>query len=255
MKLAILSTFPYFDNLYYKRYLLTKLIQKKPENLHLIYSHTKLFDYYNEIKSRFNDIPYFLSRYLKGSKNKEKKLVDNKKLHEIAEENNVRVSYYQRFSDDNCVDLLSKHNLDVAFNISGAYIPRSVLEIPKFGVIGAHYGYLPDIRGLDSIRWTIYLNKKLYVSHQVLSSLFDMGDIIRRKKIKVTRNDTIQSLRTKCQKEASEGFLKIYEKIKDRTLSRIPQKKSQGHTYYKMNNYFRKKTDLILKQGKYKHYE
>lgn len=255
MKLAILSTFPYFDNLYYKQYLLTKLIQKKPQKLYIIYSHTKLFDYYNEIKSRVNEIPFFLSRYLTCNDLNKKSLIENKKLYKISQENNISVSYFNRFSDDNCVDLLSQHNFDVIFNISGAYIPEVVLEKSRFGVIGAHYGYLPNIRGLDSIRWTIYLNRKLYVSHQILSKQYDMGDIVRREKVHIEAGEDIQSIRKKCQFLAAKGFLDIYDKLLTQSLKKIPQKISQGNTYYKMNKYFRRKTDFILTNRKYKHYE
>lgn len=252
MKLVILSSFPKFDKLQYKIIFLTEVLKKNYiSDLILIYSHKSLFDHYKELKKRFHQIKF------KAKINNVNLLevANHESLENFAKKNGIKIYKFDRFFDRKCIELLKEYNFDLGINFSGEYIPKTILNIPKLGVIGAHYGKLPEIRGGDTIRWTIYLNFPMYVSHFFLTDVLDMGDIALFSKVTVKRGDTILTIRKKCQQKALEGHLKILDKIYYGQLELVKQKPEMGSTYYRMGKYLAKKVDEILKNNLYAYYE
>lgn len=252
MKIVILSSFPKFDKLQHKVIFLTEVLKKNYiSDLILIYSHKSLFDHYKELKKRLHQIK------LKARTNNVNLLevANRESLENLAKKHGLMIYKFDRFSDRKCIELLKDYNCDLAINFSGEYIPKTILDIPKHGVISAHYGKLPEIRGGDSIRWTIYLNFPMYVSHFFLTNVIDMGDIALLSKVTVKKGDSILTIRKKCQQKALEGHLKILDKIYFGQLELVKQYPEMGSTYYRMGKYLAKKVDEILRNNLYAYYE
>jgi methionyl-tRNA formyltransferase len=129
-----------------------------------------------------------------------------------------------------------------------------MLALPSEGVIGGHYAALPEIRGADTVRWTILLDRPLVVSHQILAPAFDTGDIVRRAPVPVRRGDTILGLRAKCQAEHAAGCLEIVDTLASGELSREAQLPESGSYFRPMGRYLRQRTDAILATARYHHY-
>jgi methionyl-tRNA formyltransferase len=254
MKIIILSCFPLLDNHYYKNMILEGLINEKPDELLIVYSHVHLKDYYNEFKKRIKDFKVLvMARVFRVSRNNISKTKRKTwKLKNIAKQNNIQVLYYKRFADRDCVECMKIFQPDIIHNLSGTYIPKKILDIPKVGVVSGHYALLPDIRGGDSIRWSILLDVPIFVTHMLLDKELDMGDILRKKKIKIDINDDLEQIKEKCQLENSKGHLELYGKFsRQEKYDQTKQKSEQGHVYYRMGKYMRDKIDLKLKNGGY----
>ena len=79
--------------------------------------------------------------------------------------------------------------------IAGARILKERIIQPfELGIINFHPGILPQIRGLDSMLWSILQDVPLGVSSHVINEDIDAGNILLRHEIKVHADDTIYDL-------------------------------------------------------------
>ena len=114
---------------------------------------------------------------------------------------------------------------------------KSVLSIPKYGVIGFHPAELPNNRGRHPIIWALFLGLK-----QTASTFFlmdeeaDTGDIISQEKIKIS-NDNAFSLYNKITNVALKQIISFTVELetKEEFQNKIKQDKTKG-------NYWRKRT-------------
>lgn len=75
--------------------------------------------------------------------------------------------------------------------IAGAGI---ITPIKDAEIINSHPGYLPNVRGLDALKWAIYEGQPIGVTTHFISDEPDEGALIDRKIIGVNRFDTFHSL-------------------------------------------------------------
>jgi phosphoribosylglycinamide formyltransferase-1 len=61
-------------------------------------------------------------------------------------------------------------------------------------IINSHPAYLPYVRGLDSLKWTIYHNKPIGVTTHFISNECDAGRLIRRELVPLYSWDTFHSV-------------------------------------------------------------
>ncbi|HCC00241.1 MAG TPA: methionyl-tRNA formyltransferase [Ruminococcaceae bacterium] len=80
----------------------------------------------------------------------------------------------------------------------GQILPESVLNIPKFGCINLHASLLPKYRGAAPIQWSIINGEKeTGVTSMFISTGLDTGDMILKKAVAITENETYGSLHDK----------------------------------------------------------
>jgi phosphoribosylglycinamide formyltransferase-1 len=62
-------------------------------------------------------------------------------------------------------------------------------------LINAHCGFIPQVRGLDSLKWGIYRNLPIGVTiHRIVDEHVDFGLMIDRREVSIYQNDTLQSI-------------------------------------------------------------
>jgi phosphoribosylglycinamide formyltransferase-1 len=71
-------------------------------------------------------------------------------------------------------------------------IPQDVIR--KYRIINAHPGYLPNVRGLDALKWAIYDGQPIGVTTHQLGEYVDAGLIIDRKIVPIYFNDTFHAV-------------------------------------------------------------
>lgn len=92
------------------------------------------------------------------------------------------------------VEKIEESELDLGV-ISGARIlSKEVINAFKFGIINFHPGLLPEVRGLDSILWSIYRDIPLGVTSHLIDHKIDAGKIICKDQIQIESDDTLFDL-------------------------------------------------------------
>jgi hypothetical protein len=289
MKVAILSAFPRIDRHAYKTYFLEQLLDRpwlRPEDVLLVYGNARLRDYRRELGRLgagevLRRLPGLLSQRRRtgddrpgdaagpaagpaaelaagpapGGSTAER--VGASSVAALARRRGVRVAVFGTLAARDCLELLRDFGPDTIHNLSGAYVPRPLLALGTgpAGVVGGHYGLLPDLRGTDTVRWSIHLDMPLAVSHMALVPELDMGDILSVRPVAVQRGDTFARIYRKCQFASADGHLDVLEAVRAGTLVRTPQRQEDGSLFQRMGPFLRDKVDAKLARGEYAHYE
>ncbi|MBE5917761.1 MAG: phosphoribosylglycinamide formyltransferase [Pseudobutyrivibrio ruminis] len=86
-----------------------------------------------------------------------------------------------------------KENDSVVWLVCGAgLLPASFYK--NNIVINSHPGFIPFVRGLDSLKWAIVEEKTIGVTSHFIGDYVDAGDIICREEVPVYQNDTFHAV-------------------------------------------------------------
>jgi len=251
MKIILLSSLPLIDKQKYKVDFLNEIKDlKEISDIIIIYSKSSL-------KFHINELKIHLKHSLKNSSKRNVRIDDvirESLLVSYAKKIGINIFKFNSFSDEGCINLIKKYKPDLIHNFSGDYITPKLIDLYKNKIVGSHYAKLPEIRGGDTIRWSILLDYPMYVSILFLEKRLDMGPIISTTKINIVKGDNIIDIRKKCQIASKEGHLKALKSYMNGCLSITEQKLLDGKTFFKMGRYLSDKVDEILKEGRYSHY-
>jgi methionyl-tRNA formyltransferase len=92
---------------------------------------------------------------------------------------------YEYHKSDKPADIMDELNIDVGI-IGGA----GIIDPGNKKIINSHPGYLPNVRGLDALKWAIYNGQPIGVTTHVIDNKPDAGYLIDREIIRVGFYDT-----------------------------------------------------------------
>jgi len=139
----------------------------------------------------------------------------------------------KRISD--LYDKISQLKPDLIITASyGQIIDKKILDIPRHGSVNLHPSLLPKYRGPSPIQ-TAILNgdKKTGISIMLMDEKMDHGPIISQKEIKISSNDTYQSLEKKLSSKSASFLIKILPQYIKEQIKPQTQDESQA-SYSKM---------------------
>ncbi len=111
----------------------------------------------------------------------------------------------------------------------GQFLPRSVLELPRYGCINVHASLLPGYRGAAPINWVIIRGERQTgITTMRLDEGMDTGDIIARQAIPLSPQETAGSLHDKLAPLGAELLLATLKQIEAGTARYQPQDKSKA---------------------------
>lgn len=110
-------------------------------------------------------------------------------------------------------------------------IPQEVIN--KYRIINAHPGYLPNVRGLDALKWAIYDGQPIGVTTHQLGEKIDAGLIIERSMVPLYFNDTFHAVAQRQYEMEVSMLVDAIEKIESANEIVEPQnyplKKRMSH--------------------------
>jgi UDP-4-amino-4-deoxy-L-arabinose formyltransferase/UDP-glucuronic acid dehydrogenase (UDP-4-keto-hexauronic acid decarboxylating) len=108
----------------------------------------------------------------------------------------------------------------------------SILNIPPAGCLNLHGSLLPEYRGRCPVNWVLVNGEKeTGVTLHYMTPRPDDGDIVCRKRIEISDDDTAKSLHKKVANATSGMLDEILPRIKDGAALRDPQDHSKA-TYF-----------------------
>lgn len=120
---------------------------------------------------------------------------------------------------------IAELNPDMIVVVSyGKILPKSILELPKYGCINVHPSLLPKYRGSAPIQWAI-LNgdKSTGVTIMQMDEHMDSGDIIIQKEVDIDENETTGELWNRLSTLSSKLLLEAVKQVLDGTAQYIKQ--------------------------------
>jgi UDP-4-amino-4-deoxy-L-arabinose formyltransferase/UDP-glucuronic acid dehydrogenase (UDP-4-keto-hexauronic acid decarboxylating) len=103
-------------------------------------------------------------------------------------------------------------------------VGRKILDIPRAGALNLHGSLLPRYRGRCPINWVLVNGEtETGVTLHYMTVKPDDGDIVGRKKIPITAEDTALTLHTRAARAAGELLDEVLPQLRAGTAPRVPQ--------------------------------
>jgi hypothetical protein len=114
-------------------------------------------------------------------------------------------------------------------------VRQGVLAVPRLGTLNAHPGILPAMRGVDVVKWSLYLGRPVASTLHWVDEGIDTGDIIQTETVPIRENDSIRAVEAR----AVDTSLRLLAWGAGRLASGDPlpgrkQRREDGKQYYLM---------------------
>ncbi len=154
-----------------------------------------------------------------------------------ALEHDIEVFQPKKIRDEDAVEYLSKIECDIAVVAAfGQILPKSILDMPKFGCINVHASLLPKYRGAAPIQWAI-LNgeKKSGVTIMQMGEGLDDGDMLLTREVILDGTETGGSLFDDLAQLGGKAVVEALELIEQGSINPVKQDESAA-THVSMIN-------------------
>ena len=144
---------------------------------------------------------------------------------ECALAHNIEVFQPTRIRLEENVEYLRKYEADIMVVAAfGQILPKSILEMKKYGCINVHASLLPKYRGAAPIQWAVINGDEVTgVTIQQMDIGVDTGDIILTKELPIDKEETGGGLFDKLAVIGAEACVEALKQIENGTATRTPQ--------------------------------
>ena len=150
---------------------------------------------------------------------------------ELAVEHNLKVYQPVKIKDSDMEEVLRKINPDVIVVVAfGQILPKSILELPKYGCVNVHASLLPKYRGAAPIQWAVIDGEEYSgVTTMQMDVGVDTGDMLMVEKYKLAEDETGGSLFERLAVLGAKLLVKTLDGLEKGTI--IPVKQGEGATH------------------------
>lgn len=152
-----------------------------------------------------------------------------------AEQYGIPVFQPEKVKEEAAVERLRRENADIFVVAAfGQLLPKTILEMPRFGCINIHGSLLPAYRGAAPVQWAVLDGQKeAGDTIMQMNEGLDTGDILMQESIPLSADETAGSLYDKLSSMGGPLLLKALDAIEAGTVTPVPQGDSGTH-YAKM---------------------
>ena len=170
---------------------------------------------------------FYISNFLRRITNRPQTLL----IKALAKKHNIEVMVIKDVNSERVKSKLHELNTDLLIS---AYfdqiLHQDVFEMPKYGTINFHPGYLPSNPGPAPTFWAVAENRPIGSTVHFIDSGIDTGDIILREMISTDSARSVIGLEYKIFSKAHVLTLKAISMIEKNTLKAIP---ADGYREYR----------------------
>ena len=106
----------------------------------------------------------------------------------------------------------------------GKILPKSILDVPKYGCVNGHASLLPRHRGASPIQWSIVCgDKKTGVTTMLMGEGLDTGDMLSRQETEIGVDETAGELHDRLSQITAVLMLETIEKLEKGEIVPIVQ--------------------------------
>lgn len=117
----------------------------------------------------------------------------------------------------------------------GVIVDPEFLQIPEYGFLNVHPGYLPHTRGYNPNVWSIVQDFPAGVSIHYMQEDIDAGDILARRKVDKPCSDDAKNLYTRIESAAVNLFVETWPDIEDDAIEPVCQDDARATYRYKQD--------------------
>jgi methionyl-tRNA formyltransferase len=145
----------------------------------------------------------------------------------VAAEAGVPVYQPLRVREETFIAQLKELNPDVIVVVAfGQIIPKSILEMPKYGCVNVHGSLLPKYRGAAPIQWAVIDGETASgVTTMKMDAGLDTGDMLLKREIVLDKEETGGSLFDKLSAVGAELLIETLDALEAGTVT--PEKQPE----------------------------
>ena len=157
---------------------------------------------------------------------------------EAAIRHNIDVLQPAKARDEEFIKVLEGYKADIFVVAAyGQILPKSILEMPKYGCLNIHASLLPKYRGAAPIQWSIIDGEsKTGVTIMQMNEGLDAGDMIISEEVQITAEETGGSLHDKLSECGAKLVVRAMADIESGVAAFTPQPKESPTAYASMLN-------------------
>ena len=131
----------------------------------------------------------------------------------------------KRIREDASVEYLKKFDMDIIIVAAfGQILPRSILDMGKYGCVNVHASLLPKYRGAAPIQWAVINGDEITgVTTMRMDTGIDTGDMIAKKQVRIAEDETGGSLFDKLAAAGAELCVETMDMLENHTAEFTPQ--------------------------------
>jgi methionyl-tRNA formyltransferase len=155
----------------------------------------------------------------------------------LGRSHGIPVITCKTLNDEKVVASLKEIRPDLVVFTGGGLIRREVLENAGAGVLNCHSGVLPPYRGMDVVEWPILEGRldQIGMTVHFMDAGIDTGDILRVRKVKIERGETIREIREKIEASMCREMAQTCLNTLRGKSKRVSQKRGDGRQYFVMH--------------------
>ena len=192
--------------------------------------HNAVLKLENELKKE----TFYIEKFLNDKK------INSRSVKNLCKRNQIPCLTVNNLNHKKSFIFLSTISVDIIVYAGGGILRKKIINIPKYGVINAHSGYLPFFRGMNVIEWSLLYNVAPTVSVHMINPGIDTGDILYREQVPFNKDYSILDLRGESVVTEVKSLIKVMSNFEKYYQSRSKQEKKDGKQYFVMHNVLRK---------------
>lgn len=142
----------------------------------------------------------------------------------------IEVLQPERARDEEFVEKLRTYNADIFVVVAfGQILPKSIIDMPRYGCVNIHASLLPKYRGSSPIQWAVIDGCEYSgVTTMQMDEGIDTGDILLVKKVKLDDKETGGSLFDKLSVVGAGLLIETLKGLEAGTITPVKQDDSQS---------------------------
>lgn len=138
---------------------------------------------------------------------------------------NLPVLTPERIRETSFVDKMKELDPDMIIVVAfGQFLPKTMLDIPRFGCINVHASLLPQYRGAAPIHWAIINGEtKTGITTMFMDVGMDTGDMLLKAELPIGKDDTTGDLHEALKELGASILSETIRGIAKGTIARKPQ--------------------------------
>ena len=157
-------------------------------------------------------------------------------VQEACKQTGVRFKAVGSLNDESSLAVLRAYQPDVIVYAGGGILRQPLIEIPRHGVLNAHGGPLPMIRGMNAAEWALMHGLNPGTHLHLIDKGVDTGPLLFFNPLTVAEGDRVADIRGKAVVLAVQSHLRALQALADNgRWQSEPQERSAGKQHFDMH--------------------
>ncbi len=163
-----------------------------------------------------------------------KENVQHKTVTSICDANDISYTFVNNLNSKEALDNCTSYDLGVY--CGGGVLGNKFLKNFKIGILNCHAGKLPNVRGMNSSEWSLFLELPIINTVHFMVRKIDMGPIIYQKEIDISNCKSLNEIRGMAVCNLVEDLMTSIKLVMKKDYELIEQSSEDGLQYFNMHH-------------------